>query len=124
MKLLDDFFYITDSSIVDSENIKCAVSFNEAHTIYKAHFIGNPITPGVCLVQMAIEIMENIFKKSFVLQRVKSIKFKKPITPKGKPSYIFTKIVDEGDSISASVSIEDSSDQFVKLVGMQLKVIS
>lgn len=124
MKLLGDFFYITDSSIIDSEKIRCVVSFNEAHPIYKAHFIGNPITPGVCLVQMAVEILESIYKKPFVLQRIRNIKFKKPITPKENPTYLFTKIVDAGDSISASISIENDSDQFVKMVGMEIKVIS
>ena len=123
MKLLDDFFYITDS-IINQDNIKCEVSFNEKHSIYKAHFIGNPITPGVCLVQMAIEILEHIFNRSFVLLSVRSIKFKKPVIPNDNPTYIFTKIIDAGDYISANISIEKETEQFVKMVGMELKVIS
>ena len=31
---------------------------NENHFIYKAHFPNNPITPGVCMVQMIEEIMK------------------------------------------------------------------
>lgn len=121
MILIDDFFHITDSSVIDSENIKCTVSLNESHIIYKAHFIGNPITPGVCVVQMAAEILGHFSGMSLVMRRAKSIKFKKAISPADRPSFTFSKIVREGDTVRANVSVDDDSGQCVKMAAVEFE---
>ena len=121
MRLIDDFFHITESCVIDSENIKCSVSLNESHVIYKAHFIGNPITPGVCVVQMAAEILGHFTGKDLVMRRAKSIKFKRAISPTSRPVFTFSKIARDGDNVRASVSVDDESGQFVKMVGVEFE---
>lgn len=50
--------------------------------IYRAHFPGWPITPGVCLVQIALELMEEMAGQAgHDLVAAKSIKFTSPIIP-------------------------------------------
>lgn len=49
--------------------------------IYKAHFPCKPITPGVCLVQMAVEIASVIEKKALAMVEAKDIKFLSVISP-------------------------------------------
>ena len=54
--------------------------------IYRAHFPGWPITPGVCLVQIALELMEEMAGQAghdgqVHLVAAKSIKFTSPIIP-------------------------------------------
>ena len=44
--------------------------------VYKGHFPGYPITPGVCLVEIALELMGNV-----QLVGAKNIKFTSPIIP-------------------------------------------
>ena len=56
MKLINDFFEVIALTPSEGE-LRCKVKFNPEHFIYKAHFPGNPVTPGVCLVQMAAEIL-------------------------------------------------------------------
>lgn len=51
--LLNDFFKITDIKNADKYTI--SIEMNPKHDIYKGHFPGNPITPGVCLTQMVKE---------------------------------------------------------------------
>ena len=59
MKLLDNFF-IT-KTINELENgYEAVLQCNPAHIIYQAHFPGNPITPGACIIQVADELMEHI----------------------------------------------------------------
>lgn len=54
--------------------------------IYQGHFPGWPITPGVCLVQIALELMEEMAGQAghdgqVHLVAAKSIKFTSPIIP-------------------------------------------
>ena len=54
MKLIGDFFHIVSTKHSEAELV-WQVQLNADHYIYRAHFPGNPITPGVCLVQMVMK---------------------------------------------------------------------
>ncbi|MEO8086710.1 MAG: 3-hydroxyacyl-ACP dehydratase [Bacteroidota bacterium] len=80
MKLLNDFFKIL--SIEKSvSKISVAVELNPAHEIFKGHFPGNPVVPGVCMVQMLKEILSHIYKKEFTLQEASQLKFLAILNP-------------------------------------------
>ena len=66
--------------------------------IYKAHFPCKPITPGVCLVQIAVEIASVIEKRNLSLAEAKDIKFLSIISPLEHKSvrYELSKMDDEG----------------------------
>ena len=49
--------------------------------IYKAHFPGQPITPGVCIVQTVAELMEEMTGKRLHVVFVKNVKFLSVISP-------------------------------------------
>lgn len=51
------------------------------HGIYAAHFPDSPITPGVCLVQMAVELLSLHLGESLRLTCLGSTKFLKPVLP-------------------------------------------
>ncbi len=59
MKLIDNLYSINAREF-DNMGDKAifGISLNADNVIYKAHFPSNPITPGVCLIQMALEITE------------------------------------------------------------------
>ena len=75
------------------------------------------MTPGVCLVQMATEILSQECHKDLMLDVLKNIKFKKIVSPDDEPVFVFTKGTDEEteQQLSASISIEDNEEQFAKL---------
>lgn len=50
--------------------------------IYQAHFPGDPITPGVCIVQIAKELLEETIGKKLQLANVKNVKFLSVLTPR------------------------------------------
>ena len=43
-------------SIVSAEGQQLRLQLHPEHEIYQAHFPGNPITPGVCQVQIVAEL--------------------------------------------------------------------
>ena len=114
MKLINDFFEVIASTPAEGE-LRCKVKFNPEHFIYKAHFPGNPVTPGVCLVQMAAEILGEQYHKQFMLSQLKNIKFKKIVEPGDEPTFVFTKLVFDETQLSVQVSIEDEETQYVKM---------
>ena len=110
MKLIDNFFHITDSCANDDSYV-FKVKLNAGHPIYSVHFPDNPVTPGVCLLQMATEMLEQKYGKRLLLCKAKSIKFKKIIGPAGEPRFVFTKLAFADQQLSATVSIEDDDAQ-------------
>ena len=114
MKLINDFFEVIALTHSEGE-LRCKVKFNPEHFIYKAHFPGNPVTPGVCLVQMAAEILGEQYHKQFMLSQLKNIKFKKIVEPGDEPTFVFTKLVFDETQLSVQVSIEDEETQYVKM---------
>jgi len=55
--LLDTFFKILDTSKEEEKTI-VKVELDKDHKIYEGHFPGNPVVPGVCLIQMIKEVVE------------------------------------------------------------------
>jgi len=80
MTLINDFFSIKEQNFSDG-NDTFLIKLNSEHFIFKAHFPDNPITPGVCIVQIVKEIFENKTGKKFFLSRIKNLKFIQPIIP-------------------------------------------
>ena len=70
MRLLDEMFVP-----VSDDGRQMVLRLNAAHPIYQLHFPNHPITPGVCLVQMALELM------GCSLLGAKDIKFVQPVLP-------------------------------------------
>lgn len=79
--LKDDFFSILIHTITDKDTADFTIELNPEHTIYKAHFPNNPITPGVCIIQMAIELFSFLKQTNFKIKKIKTAKFIHPIIP-------------------------------------------
>ncbi len=82
--LLNSFFKIQTVSPI-AEGIVAHVSLNPEHEIYKAHFPGQPITPGVCQIQMVTEILTQYLNKPLELTDIKNVKYMTVITPMEVP---------------------------------------
>ena len=56
MKLLNSLYSIVSESVTESGR-DYNIVLDAEHFIYKAHFPGEPITPGVCIMQIAVELL-------------------------------------------------------------------
>ena len=74
MVLKDNLF-----SIISEEASTTRIQLHEEHPIYQAHFPGNPITPGVCIVQMIGELAERQVGHSLILCKIANLKFLAPV---------------------------------------------
>lgn len=80
----DTLFTIVSENVSDG-TAECNIQLNSEHPIYKGHFPSDPITPGVCIVQMVTDLFSHIQKQDFVLNKVKNVKFIQIIRPTEHP---------------------------------------
>ncbi len=103
--ILNDNLYTV--AAMDMENRRVCVTLCRDSVIYRAHFPERPVTPGVCVIQMAVELLELLLGHKYVLLEVPNAKFLSVISPQDTPqvSLAFSKLVpgEEGNVIKADV---------------------
>ena len=78
--LQGDFFTFSNIETSGFE-IKAEVTINAAHKIFDGHFPGQPIVPGVCMMQMVKEIIEQVTSQKTSLIKSSEMKFLAIIDP-------------------------------------------
>lgn len=87
--LLKDFYKANTVETV--ENISTAtITINKNHKIFNGHFPGNPVTPGVCMMQIIKELTEDIVDEKLFMQSSSNIKFMAIINPEKNPDLVLT----------------------------------
>jgi 3-hydroxyacyl-[acyl-carrier-protein] dehydratase len=80
MILLNDFFTINDTVSSETE-IWAELRINANHKIFEGHFPNQPVVPGVCMMQMIKEILEQVIGKETNLVQAADMKFLAVINP-------------------------------------------
>ncbi len=62
-------------------SVNASVKLNKDHEVFKGHFPGNPIMPGVCTIQLVKELTEKALDKELFLSVVSNVKFMAIINP-------------------------------------------
>lgn len=118
MKLINSLYKIISKDIVES-SLRYDILLDADHFIYQAHFPGEPITPGVCLIQIAKELLEEHLDQKFNIQTIKNVKFLNVISPVERPqiTYVFEKITvdDIAKTCQAQVQVLSDEAPMVKL---------
>ena len=78
--LIKDFYKITNLTSNETE-INATIKLNPNHEVYKGHFPGQAVVPGVIQLQIVKEILENHLDKELFMGSVSQVKYLIPITP-------------------------------------------
>jgi len=113
--LKDTFFTIQKTD--DTENgCSFRITLNASHPIFQAHFAGNPIMPGACIVQVIKELASDYFSRTCFVCAVKNMKFLYAINPLESPEITvqlsFTK--QEKERIAVVAILKDGDRIFTK----------
>lgn len=82
--LLKGFYTIIRVASVPSEGhtqIDAEVTINPAHEIFQGHFPGQPVMPGVCMLQIIKEIAEGQTAKKLFVSAAANLKFLSVLNP-------------------------------------------
>lgn len=99
-------------------NYLCEVRFYPSHVIYQAHFQGNPITPGACIIQIIKELSGILTHKKLFIKGIRNLKFLNSINPHQYPEVMFQitlKPDEEGSSYTSKALVYKGETVFAKL---------
>ncbi|MCQ2184068.1 MAG: hypothetical protein MJY62_01495 [Bacteroidales bacterium] len=116
MKLSGSLF-----TIISRTGTDCAPRFgirlDAEHFIYKAHFPGEPITPGVCILQIVSELASEACGKPLEISQVRNVKFLQIISPLEHPEIdcSFTRLEEEDGLEKVQATLSKGEILFAKL---------
>lgn len=112
MTLLNDFFRVLSTSQGETTGTY-EIALNPEHFIFKAHFPGNPVTPGVCQLGIVEELMSKRAQTPLRLSHINNIKYMNIISPVECPTLQvrLSRIqqTDEGYSLQAVMNNDDQT---------------
>lgn len=83
--LLKDFYKVNSLNKIEEGKYEAFISLNKDHDIFKGHFPGNPVTPGVCMMQIIKELSQEIADSSLFMVSSSNVKFMALINPEVNP---------------------------------------
>lgn len=83
--VLRDFYKILSEEKISDSKYTITILVNEKHEVFKGHFPGNPIMPGVCMIQIIKELTEKITQQTLMIQTLSNVKFMALINPESTP---------------------------------------
>lgn len=109
--ILNDFYSIESIQQKEEQLYDIVVLLNKNHEIFKGHFPGNPVTPGVCMIQIVKETAEQVLDKNLQMKTAKNIKFMEIINPEIHPKLrlelVLNPISDSEVQVSNTTYLED-----------------
>lgn len=113
--LLKDFYKILSTDKIDDESYTVIVNLNKEHEVFKGHFPNNPVTPGVCMMQIIKEICEGILNKELQLKTASNVKFMALINPEVNPTLRLELAIAENEEGEIKVKNTTYFDETVAL---------
>jgi 3-hydroxyacyl-[acyl-carrier-protein] dehydratase len=107
--LFSAFYTILNWSRQDN-SLRATVKLTPEHPIFGGHFPGRPITPGVCVLQIAEDLTGRATGGRVAWEQVNSIKYLGIIDPRIAPEITFQINLTPGDErLRAQVVVTDTS---------------
>lgn len=103
MIFLDNLYTIVSTPEESIEAVRFQIRLNADSVIFKAHFPGEPIMPGACIVQMVQELFSVWTKHEVEIAKIVNLKFLSVIKP------------DEVLDLDVAIKIKKEEDQQVHI---------
>lgn len=80
--VLENFYKIEAKKVIEeNKTYSFDITINNKHTIFEGHFPGNPIMPGVCMMQITKDIAEDLTGNKLFMKKCSNVKFMAIINP-------------------------------------------
>ena len=78
--LRNNFFNVQDME-KQADSLSARFAIDAAHPIFKGHFPNQPVVPGVCMVQIIKELLEEALGEKLMMKEAAQIKFLQLLVP-------------------------------------------
>jgi 3-hydroxyacyl-[acyl-carrier-protein] dehydratase len=109
--MLEDELY----TIIEKADNVVRIRLRAESEIFKGHFPGNPITPGVCQVGIIGELAEKLCSCKLTLREVKTLKYTDILRPSAKDVEVkFDKLDETGGELAAKGTVVSDGQVYTK----------
>ena len=109
--LKGDFYQVIQPIAASETGHRCRIRFSADHSIFKGHFPGLPVVPGVCMMAIVRETLEELTGRQLVMKSTSAMKFLNMINPGNHPeAEVEVKFTenDQGDIVADGVIALDN----------------
>ncbi len=85
MDILNGFYILNSCENTGEGTYSAMITLDPEHEIFGGHFPGNPVAPGVCMMQIVKDVTERILERKLFLTSANNVKFMAIINPEGTP---------------------------------------
>lgn len=111
-----DYFYNIVSEESGDGSFSARIELVLDNPIFKAHFPGNPITPGACQVEIVRAVASRAAGKDLRIAGIKNLKFLNIIDPLRTPSFMISGEMKEIDgAVKCSATVSEGETVFTKI---------
>ncbi|MBL3656831.1 3-hydroxyacyl-ACP dehydratase [Fulvivirga sediminis] len=105
------------------DQIEAELTLDQNHPIFEGHFPGQPVLPGVCLLEILKDLLNTYNDTEYVLRDGSNIKYMKMVDPRQSPELTFKinqKAEDDSLQVSATSYMTNGEANF-KFKGLFVK---
>ena len=119
--MLIEGLYTTDHFSFEDNTVNASITLNNDHDIFKGHFPGNPILPGVCSIQIIKELTEKALDRSLFLSVSSNVKFLETVNPDVNPKLVLSIAISEVEEVIKLKAIISYNDTIALNLRAQFK---
>lgn len=118
MITLHNEYFTIDSSVADGDETVFSVTLLPDYCAYAGHFPGNPVSPGVCNIQMIKECAEQLAGTHLFLGYISQCKLSAVITPQTTPHLqIRMQLVADDTLYKVRATVYDDTTTYIDFKG-------
>jgi 3-hydroxyacyl-[acyl-carrier-protein] dehydratase len=116
--LKNDLYQIIELQSTDQE-VTAEIKLNNNHDIFKGHFPDIPVLPGVTMMQMVKEILEEALNKDLQIKKAGQLKFLQMVNPQ-KVEHLNFQInwTESEEGIKVKAVLQQQKVVFFKMTGL------
>lgn len=121
--MLIEGLYTVQNIEQNEQEVNATVKLHAEHDVFKGHFPGNPIMPGVCMIQMIKELTEKTTGKELFLSVANNVKFMAKINPEVNEIINLNLKISEEDGIVKVKNITSFDETIALKLSTTFKIV-
>lgn len=113
--LIKNYYTIESVATVEGASV-FQVTLREDCSVYQGHFPGEPVSPGVCNIQMIKECAEQVVGKSLLLNNLQQCRLTVLVTPLLHPNVeVVIRLEEKGGGYKLKATIGKNEEVYLEL---------